>query len=569
MHRRLIHNLKALTYPGLGNHPAEIPGLAADLVKETAIFVYKQDHPLLWVTLLGGTGTGKSTLFNALCGRPISRTGMERPKTQGPVAFAHYNELIEEAFPLTAIRVHRHPAESDHFGPILGTGGVLTVVGHDQPDRSGWVLVDSPDLDSIASAHREISRDLYLLSDAVIFVTSQEKYADEVPSQLLKRVIHDKKPCFLLLNKVQNRTAQADWMTIARNRGISIPPDRIWTIDYASHDALDGVAGQTGFRGFASTLSDILSDTRQSSFRQGRLENHARHLGEGMDALVQLLKEEEAASRNWLERLDRLFQQTSQALIQTERGRFTQKNRAYLSAEIRRLFAQYDLLAKPRRMIKEILLLPLRFMGYGKHPDKDDRKQAFLRLKQKVDLSAVEAAVELFNRSVFENLLPRADTSPLGNKLREPGMVFGYEEIREHTLEEHERLTAWLEDRFKALSQGLPKGKKWGIYSASILWGILLLSLETAIGGGFTVLDALLDSALAPFITKGTVELFAFQEIQKTVRELSVRYRKVLLTALARQHTQYRHGILSVATQPETIECLSEYRKFLSDLYNQ
>ena len=78
MHQRLINILKTITYPGLDPDAEAIPRLAADLSKEMAIFVYKQHQPVLWVTILGGTGTGKSTLFNALCGQPISQTGMER-----------------------------------------------------------------------------------------------------------------------------------------------------------------------------------------------------------------------------------------------------------------------------------------------------------------------------------------------------------------------------------------------------------------------------------------------------------------------------------------------------------
>ena len=564
MHQRLIKNLETINYPGLSDHAEEIPGLAADLAKKTAIFVYKQDQPLLWVTILGGTGTGKSTIFNALCGRHISQTGMERPKTQGPIAFAHQNSPIGESFPLKSIRIDRHPLESDQTGPIGGAEGLLTIVDHNRPDWCRWVLVDSPDLDSIAPANREMSRDLYLLSDAVIFVTSQEKYADEVPSQLLKQVIHAKKPYFLLLNKVQNRSAKEELIKTVQNQEISIRADRIWPIDYESSHAPDAVAGQPGFREFALVFSDILSEAQQHSFRKVQIENRIRHLSEDIDYLLQLLEKEDVACRDWLQRLDRLYHQTSQALIQNESERFTQKNREYLRAEIRRLFARYDVLAKPRRIIKEILLLPLRFIGYRKDPDEKNHKEAILKLKEKFDLSAVEAAIELFNRSVLENLSPQSETLPLNKKLHQRGMALEYEEICDRTLKEHERLTAWLEDKFKTLSQGLPKGKQWGIYSASIAWGILLLSLEIAIGGGFTVLDALLDSALAPFITKGTMELFAYQEIQKIVRELSNRYQKVLLAALSRQHEAYKKCLLSLEIKKETIERLTELQIFLT-----
>ena len=44
----------------------------------------------LVVGFLGGSGTGKSTLFNALLGRPISRAGKEyRPMTRRAIVACH------------------------------------------------------------------------------------------------------------------------------------------------------------------------------------------------------------------------------------------------------------------------------------------------------------------------------------------------------------------------------------------------------------------------------------------------------------------------------------------------
>jgi hypothetical protein len=79
----------ALRYPGLTSKTREIRELAEDLPKMLAVFNYKRETPCLWVVFLGGTGTGKSTLFNALCGEELSETGVERPKTSGPIAYAH------------------------------------------------------------------------------------------------------------------------------------------------------------------------------------------------------------------------------------------------------------------------------------------------------------------------------------------------------------------------------------------------------------------------------------------------------------------------------------------------
>ena len=132
-------------------------------------------------------------------------------------------------------------------------------------------------------------------------------------------------------------------------------------------------------------------------------------------------------------------------------------------------------------------------------------------------------------------------------------------------MEEQDRLDSWLKKTFDDLARSFPASKKWGIYTASLLWGVLILSFEAAVGGGFSIVDAALDSALAPFVTKGTVELFAFYEIRKIARELAERYRNGLLSLIRRQEDRYRAAVESLVTPAETLKELERLRRELSD----
>ncbi|MFH1123752.1 MAG: hypothetical protein V1758_08850, partial [Pseudomonadota bacterium] len=132
-------------------------------------------------------------------------------------------------------------------------------------------------------------------------------------------------------------------------------------------------------------------------------------------------------------------------------------------------------------------------------------------------------------------------------------------------MEEQDRLDSWLKETFDELARSFPASKKWGIYTASFLWGILILSFETAVGGGFSVIDAALDSALAPLVTKGTAELFAYYEIRKIARELAERYRKGLLSVLRRQQDRYQACIESLITPEETLKGLERLQQEISD----
>ena len=96
---------EAFRVTGLIPDGMKIPALAKDILERSAIFHYKRNNPCLWVVFLGGTGTGKSTLFNAFCEEPLSATGVERPKTAGPVAHAQSHCLIEKAFPFSEIKI--------------------------------------------------------------------------------------------------------------------------------------------------------------------------------------------------------------------------------------------------------------------------------------------------------------------------------------------------------------------------------------------------------------------------------------------------------------------------------
>lgn len=148
------------------------------------------------VALAGATGGGKSTLFNALAGRDLSRTGVRRPTTARPIACTWGPEqatgLMDrlgiapedrhtgwdfpvQAAPRGAAGASRGAAHCS-VGDDVGTGEDPG----DAKERSleGLVLVDLPDHDSAATEHREQVDRLLRLVDVVVWVLDPEKYAD-------------------------------------------------------------------------------------------------------------------------------------------------------------------------------------------------------------------------------------------------------------------------------------------------------------------------------------------------------------------------------------------------------
>ena len=546
--------------PGLTSGAKEIRGLAEDISRRLAVFYYKEQMPCFWVVFVGGTGTGKSTIFNAFCGKTLSETGVERPKTFGPILYAHQGAFIETDFPLPSIQVERHTAGAFHSGPATGTAGRLLVLEHDEDELSHLAVVDTPDLDSVERENSEIAEDLSLLADAVVFVTSQEKYADEVPYRFFLRITGATKPYFFLLNKADDQLVEEEVIDTLKGQGIALQRNRVWTIPYAPSQPGQWISEYSAFRDFVRVLSEEFSITRLEGLRKEFALRRASGLKTDLGRLQDILAEENRAVREWRNKLDALFQETSEGLIREQKEGFRADNREYIQREIRKLFTKYDVLAKPRRFIRELFATAFGLLGFRKEDSHENHKDALLKVRQKTDLTPVQRAIQRLNRLVLERLSPADETSPLFLRLREAGRAVKDEEIKERVWKEHDLLDEWLEQTFQKLAQELPRHKKWGIYSTSALWGVLILSFEVVAGGGFTVLDAVIDSVLGPFVTKGTVELFAYHEIRKIARELARRYQSGLVSVVREQRDRYEQALSSLVTPRETLESLQALR---------
>ena len=542
--------------PGLTHGAGEVRELAEELPKALAVFFYKESNPWLWVVFVGGTGTGKSSLFNALCGEPVSETGVERPRTSGPVVYAHQDCPIEEHFPFPAIEVQRLALDTFDGTPVNGTPGRLVMLEHNNKDASQVLFVDTPDIDSVEPENRQVTRDIYLLSDAVVFVTSQEKYADEVPYDFLVRVVQDNTPYFFLLNKVGEELTKEEAISVLQKESVVLENERVWLIPYGPADPSKWISGNASFRDFVQRLSEELSARSIESLREIQHNRRTERLKILIARAVNLLEEEEQAANDWLKRLEAVYEQVSRDLISDQKQRFTVDSREHLNAEIKKLFSRYDVLAKPRRFVRELLLTPLRLLGILKATTHKGRKDGLLKVRNQIQLAPIQAAVLRLNRNVLERLSPSDETSPLFDRLRQTGLALSEEEIEKRIWEEQDNLGRWLEETFQKLSKGIPKHKEAGIYATSITWGILILCFEIVVGGGFTMLDIALDGALAPFLTKGATELFARHEIQQVARELSKRYERGLVSVLREQRDRYKDCLLPLLVSRQTVEYL-------------
>jgi predicted GTPase len=147
------------------------------------------------VAIAGATGSGKSQLFNALAGVPISETGVRRPTTAAPIACSWSDggaSLIERLG--IPPRLRRRPLQS----------------AESEAQLRGLVLVDLPDHDSAAVQHREQVDRVLALVDAVIWVVDPEKYADAVlHERYLRPMAGHAEVMFVVLNQTDRLPGEA------------------------------------------------------------------------------------------------------------------------------------------------------------------------------------------------------------------------------------------------------------------------------------------------------------------------------------------------------------------------
>ena len=157
--------LAAAADAGGAQLPADERGRAdavvAKVAERTALV---GDHTI--VALAGATGSGKSSLFNALVGTDVAVTGVRRPTTATPTAAIWGAQPAGELLDWLGVGA-RHVVgdQRDDEPEVLGS-------------LDGLVLLDLPDFDSREVTNRVEAERVLDLVDLFVWVTDPQKYAD-------------------------------------------------------------------------------------------------------------------------------------------------------------------------------------------------------------------------------------------------------------------------------------------------------------------------------------------------------------------------------------------------------
>ena len=553
-----------LQVPELTEDGPQLRDLAEHIPKKAQALVAKKHSRALWLVFMGGTGTGKSTLVNALCQKQVSRTGVERPKTLGAVVYAHDREEVDRILPRFLGPVHSLDAAAISEGQ-RGQERGLTLIRHNDSRLQNLVVVDTPDLDSLVTGHLEMAQDILLMADAVLFVASQEKYADEVLYQALLSIGRSDKDLFFVLNKVDTpagRDARGTLQEVTKaldpghafldqNKCMTLP---FVPVGKGAEDSADMQAFTQAVVSHYATDAGLKIQAREKKRIWADIQSN-------LVRVDQILQTEAGEFQVWEKRLDRAFEQCLTRLMDREEAGFQAKERQAVQEEIRRVFGRYDFLAAPRRVIGSCLRLPLKLLGVG-GLSRRSREEDLEKAKSKADSRPIQEAVDEFNLRVLEELLPPNQGSSAGRALRGKGLAMTPEDVQARFKAVQEDMAVWLNERFERMAREAPRGKAWGIYSTSALWGALIISFETVVGGGLTLVEVLIDSAVAPYVTKGAVELFAYQELRGITRELSAQLKDGIMGIMEEQKNRYVQAVRDLGPDPRAMEAVRTWAKW-------
>lgn len=185
--------------------------LAAAMVRNViGPFLEGQPALPLHIAVVGGAGVGKSTVANWLIGDMIAESNPQAGFTRHPIAYGTQDIVwpasVDFLGPLRRLEHHESARLDEDVYQVRRLHA-------DRPEQEllrSFTIWDCPDVTTWAASHY-IPRVLEIagLADVVVFVASDERYNDEVPTEYLKLILEAGKTVVNVLMKMREADVPA------------------------------------------------------------------------------------------------------------------------------------------------------------------------------------------------------------------------------------------------------------------------------------------------------------------------------------------------------------------------
>ncbi len=187
--------------------------LAAALVRNCIGPMLDEQPPVpIHVVVVGGAGAGKSTVANLLSGAVTAEANPQAGFTRHPIAYTSSNGPVNwtaHAGFLGALQLLPQPSPSNLDEDVYQVRRIKAdpVSGDLLKD---FIIWDCPDMTTwAASSYLPRLLETAALADILVYVASDERYNDEIPTQFLHLLLQTGKPVVVVLMKMKESDAPA------------------------------------------------------------------------------------------------------------------------------------------------------------------------------------------------------------------------------------------------------------------------------------------------------------------------------------------------------------------------
>ena len=215
-------------------------------------------RPLV-VGVLGGTGTGKSTLVNALAGRDVSEASdVARPTTVRPVVVAAADADLSW-FPVEQIGAAVVPTDA---------AAVAEIVLVDCPDPDTQSTLHPPEEAAGGSENRDRLEQILPLCDVLMVVSTAQKYRSFCVASELAAFAPGRPLLFVQTHASRDPDIRDDWQRDLEDQGFVVP--LLYRVDglEAFRQALRGEPVDAAFAELQAAIADGLASREADRIRR-------------------------------------------------------------------------------------------------------------------------------------------------------------------------------------------------------------------------------------------------------------------------------------------------------------